>query len=127
MGRGSFSAAVCIITSSSTILTSGLLKCIKAHNVATEQQSKRLPSWLSTFKSTRNIHTRSSDCIHNDSKSKHRDSLNVLSNTLFNCTVSSELRPTSKCGAAMGPSSTFICIIPSFGLTAFGTPNSLET
>uniref|UniRef100_A0A1A9UZI1 Uncharacterized protein n=1 Tax=Glossina austeni TaxID=7395 RepID=A0A1A9UZI1_GLOAU len=94
---------------------------VKFLNFKTNRSSPKLSM------STRNIQTRSSDITHNDSKSIARESLNVLSSVRLICTVNSQLRPASKCGAAIGPNSTLICKMPSFGRVAFGSPSSLDT
>jgi hypothetical protein len=46
---------------------------------------------------------------------------------LYQQTDSSDGRPASKCGAAIGDSSTLTTILPSFGLVSFGTVTSQET
>uniref|UniRef100_A0A182PA20 Uncharacterized protein n=1 Tax=Anopheles epiroticus TaxID=199890 RepID=A0A182PA20_9DIPT len=118
------SSSVCTITFSPSTVMSGRLKWASAVRAAIEQQSMALPSWFSTVTSTRSFHTFSSDTRHSDSRSTQPESFSARSRMRFSCTHSSDWRPPSKCGAAIGPSSTFTKSIPSFGRVAFGSTTS---
>lgn len=65
--------------------------------------------------------------IQRDSKSTHFESLKHFSNCLLISTAASDCLPLSKCCAASGVNSTFMCIIPSFGRDNFGCCISHDT
>ncbi|EDS33675.1 hypothetical protein CpipJ_CPIJ009742 [Culex quinquefasciatus] len=77
--------------------------------------------------STRRFHTFSSATKQSDSKSTHPESLIARSRIRFSCTPTSDIRPASKWGAAIGPSSTLINSVPSFGRVARGVTTSQLT
>lgn len=68
-----------------------------------------------------------SDTMHNDSRSRHFESLKHFSNCLVMKVPASDWRPASKWGAAIGLSSTFMCSMPSLGRADFGCCMSHDT
>lgn len=86
------------------------------------------PSWFKTEISTLKFHTFSSAMIQSDSRSTHRDSRSVLSKILLIWMHESlSGKPISRFGAAIGPISAFMKIVPSLGRVAFGVVSSHET
>ena len=86
------------------------------------------PSWFKTEMSTLKFQTFSSAIMQSDSRSTQRDSRKVLSKILLIWMQESVSgNPISRCGAAIGPISTLIKIVPSLGLVGLGVTISHDT